>query len=98
MRLEQEVRGDRRFDFVRREAGKTGLRMLADIGVGPTVETALLYPDHVVIRQVVTEAIAFLQQRPEITGLRAEGERRRIAGAGGIGHLVRAVGIEALYC
>ena len=96
MRLEQQVGRDRRLDLVGRELREAGLRVLADIGVGPAVEPALLHADQVIGRQIVAEPVALLHDRPQLAGLRMKGERGRVARAGGDGRLVRAVGVEAL--
>ena len=70
--------------------------MIADIGIGPAVEPALLHADQIVGRQVVAEPVALLHHGPKIAGLRVEGERGRVARAGRVGRLVRAVSVEAL--
>ena len=75
---------------------KTRLRMLADIRVRPSVEPAFLHPDQIVRWQQITEAIPLLHQGTEFTGLRMEGERRRVPCARGVRRLVRAVRIKAL--
>src|SRR6516162_11467637 len=54
MRLEQQIGSDRRVHFLRCKAGETGLRVLADIGIGPAVETSILYVREIIGRQVVT--------------------------------------------
>jgi hypothetical protein len=96
MRGEQEIGGDRRFDLVGREVGETGLRVLADIGVGPAVEPALLHADQIIGGQVVAEPVALLHQGPEISCVGVKGECRRVARARRDGRLIGAVGIEAL--
>ena len=96
MRLEQEVGCDRRLDLVGGELRETGLRVLADIGVGPAVEAALLHADQIIGGEIVAEPVALLHDRPQLAGLRMKGERGRIARAGGDCRLVRAVGVEAL--
>ena len=96
MRLEQQIGRDRRIDLLGRELREARLRVLADIGVGPAVEPALLHPDQIVGRQIVAEPVALLYKRPQLAGRRMKGERGRVPRAGGVGRLVRAVGIEAL--
>src|SRR5260370_1347702 len=96
MRLEQQIGRDRRFDLVRRELRESGLRVLTNIGVGPAVEPALLDADQIIGGQIVAEPVALLNHRPELAGLRVEGERGRVARAGGDGHLIGAVSVEAL--
>src|SRR5207248_8147589 len=96
MGLEQEVGGDRRFDLVGRELREPGLRVLADIRIGPAVEPALLDSDQVIGWQIVAEPVALLHDRPQFAGLRMKGECGRVAGAGGDRCLVRSVGIEPL--
>src|SRR5258708_4936393 len=96
MRLEQQVRRDRRVDLVWRQLREARLRMLADIGVGPAVEPALLDPDQIVGGQVIAEPVALLYEGPQLAGRRVKGERRRVARARRVGHLVRAVRVEAL--
>ena len=58
----------------------TRLRMLADIGVRPAVEPALLHPDQIIGRQIVAEPVPLLHDRPQFAGLRMEGERSRVNG------------------
>jgi len=81
MRGEQQVGGDRRFDLVGGEAGEAGLRVLADTGIGPAIEPALLDPDQKVGREIVAEAVALLHQCPEIAGVGVKGQCRRVARA-----------------
>jgi hypothetical protein len=64
MRLKQEIRHERRLDLVWRELGEAGLRVLADIGIRPAVETVLLHPDQEVGRQIVPEPVALLHSSP----------------------------------
>src|SRR3954466_11077692 len=98
MRFEQQVRGNCGVDLVGRQLGKAGLRVIADVSVGPAIEAALLYPDQQVRWQVVAEPIALLHDGPKLAGIRMEGQGGRIARAGSIGRLVRAVRVEALDC
>ena len=71
----------------------TRLRMLADIGVRPAVEPALLHPDQITGRQIVAEPVPLLYDRPQFAGPRMEGERSRVARAGRDGRLVGTIGI-----
>src|SRR6266404_7342390 len=96
MGLEQQIGGNRRLDLVGCQARKAGLWVLADIGVGPPVKPTLLDAEHVIGRQIVSEAVALLPHCPQLAGLGMEAERRRVADAGGKRRLVRAVGVKAL--
>src|SRR5919199_243667 len=96
MCLEQEVGRERRLDLVGREIGKARLWMRPVIGVWPTVEAAFLHPDQVVGGQLVAEPIPLLHDGPEFARLWVKGEARRVAHPRRVGHLVPAVGIEAL--
>ena len=96
MRFEQKVRGNCGVDFVGRKAGKSGLRMLADISVRPTVKPSLFDMGEIVGRQAIAEAIALLHQRIEFAGLRMKRERRRVAHARSKRCLLGAIGGKAL--
>src|SRR5260370_23255297 len=61
----QQIGRDRRFNLVRRELRESGLRVLADIGVGPAVEPALLHMDQIIGRQIVAEPVALLHRSEE---------------------------------
>src|SRR3954454_924156 len=98
MRFEQQVGSNRSVDLVGRQLGKAGLRVIADVSVGPAIEAAPLYPDQQVRWQIVAEPIALLHDGPKVTGIRMEGQGGRIACAGGIDRLVRTVRVEALDC
>src|SRR5271168_1986723 len=96
MRLEQQVGNDGGVHFIGCKVGEAGLRMLAEVGVRPTVESALLDVGEKIGWQPVAEAIALLDQCVKLAGLRMESERRGIAHAGSERRLVGAIGIEAL--
>jgi hypothetical protein len=72
MRLEQQVGRDRGGDFVRREIGKTRLRMVADVRIRPTIKSALLNTDQIIGWQIVAQTITFLHQCPKVPSLRLE--------------------------
>jgi hypothetical protein len=74
VRLEQQIRHDRRLHFARRKICEARLWMLADIGVGPAVETALLHAGQIVRGQAIAEAVALLHRGVKVAGLRLERE------------------------
>jgi len=86
--FEQQVGSDCRLHLVRGAVREAGLRMLADIRIGPSVESAFLNADQIIGWQQITEAISFLHQGVEITGLRMECERRWVTRAGGKRRLI----------
>src|SRR5262249_42956766 len=75
---------------------KARLRMLADVGIGPAIKTALTDTYQVVRWQMVAEAITLLHDGPKLAGLGMERERRWIARAGGERCLVGPISVEAL--
>ena len=62
MCFEQQVGSDCRLHLVRGAVREAGLRMLADIRIGPSVESAFLNADQIIGWQQITEAISFLHQ------------------------------------
>ena len=67
------------------------MRVLADVRIGPAVESALLNTDEIVGHQAVTEAIAFLHDSVEFPGIGMNCEGRRIPHSRRKCHLVFAV-------
>jgi hypothetical protein len=96
MRFEQHIGSNCGVHFVGGEAGKSSLRMLADVSVWPAVKPSLFDMREVVGRQAVAEAVPLLHQRVEFAGLRMESERGWIAHAGSERRLLGAVAGKAL--
>src|SRR5258708_10396002 len=96
MRFKQQIGRDGGLHLVGRDFRKARLRMLAGVGIGPAVEAAWLHADEIVGGKTVAEAVAFLDHRIEIAGVRLERERGWIARSRREGRLVLAVSVEAL--
>src|SRR5215467_2699204 len=96
MCLKQQVRSNCRLHLLRRPVGKARLRMLAYIGVWPSVESPFLNADQIVRWQQIAETISLLHQGIKIAGLWVECERCWIACARSKRRLTRSIGVEAL--
>ncbi len=70
---------------------------MADIGIGPAVEAALLQPGQIIRHQPVAQPIALIDHGVEIVGPGIEGDAHGVAQPRGEGLLVAAVGGEALH-
>src|SRR5260370_41385569 len=57
--------------------------MLAEIAVGPAIETAVLYRGHVIRHQIIAELVALVDGDPQRAALRLPTRPVRIAKAGG---------------
>jgi hypothetical protein len=68
VRLEQHIRNDGRFDFIRRALGKARLRVGPDICVRPAVEGALFDAREIIGRKIVAESVALLNPGVEFSG------------------------------
>src|SRR5436853_5206540 len=96
MRLEQQIGCDRCVHLFGRKVGEPWLRVLANVGVGPTVESTLLHPDQKVWNETVAETIALLDDCPQLASIRMEGESGGVTSARSEGCLIAAVFVEAL--
>src|SRR5215475_15883004 len=96
VRLEQHVRDNCCFDFVRRPMCKARLRVGTDIGVGPTVKRTLLDASEVIGRKIVAKPVTLLNSCVELSSSRVECEGRRIAHSRGKRGLAGAVRFEPL--
>ena len=76
MCFEQQVGSNCSLHLVRGAVREPRLRMLADIRIGPSIESAFLNTDQIIGWQQITKAVSLLHQGVEIAGLRMECERR----------------------
>ena len=96
MRAEQHVGHDGLGHQVGTLLGQLGLRMRADIGVGPAVEPVAPHLGQVIGHQPVAQPVAFVDRDIQVVGAGVEGDADRIAQAAGEGALAAAVGGEFL--
>ena len=96
MRLEKKIGRFGFRDHVRALGAECRIGILADIGIGPAVESALLQMGEIIGNEAVAITVALVHRHPHGAGARIEGDADRIARAGGEGR-ERAVGVDRLH-
>ena len=96
VRFEQQVGHDGRGDQIGPLRTQARLRIGAQIGVGPTVERAVLEACQIIGHQAVAHAVALVDRDVDVVGAGPERDADRVAQARRVGPLVRPVDVEDL--
>jgi hypothetical protein len=94
MRLQQYIGRDDPLAQFRMLADMTGVLVRTHVPPRPAVKAALVNRGDVVGHEVVTEAVAFIDGGPQLTGARINGQPRWVSDSRGINAHMRAIGVK----